>query len=493
MTNVFRRGAVAGALGGAVMSVAFLLMRVAFGLPTPSELATDVLGPLINVALFVKVIGFFGGYTELKAVGFGSVIVGQLVIGALLGALFARRPTLLLGSVAGLSLITLLVFSGVLQTNYHGYPRPTAIVLSVVTVLVAYALYAGTTLWFFKQLVLTSEHDRSRAVFIAGGAAVAAAAAGALAVRAYVERATFGYDGTQYLGADVQAITPVNRFYVVTKNIADPAVERGAWRLAIDGAVERSSIYDMDQLAQMGTVVQETTLMCISNEVAGGLMSNAKWSGVRLRDVISAAGPMAGVRKVSFHAVDNYVDTISFDKAMEPTTLIAFRMNSEELPARHGFPARMIVPGMFGEKNVKWISRVSLETTDVKGFYERQGWGPDFSIPTHSRFDAPDFTRPLARGRTVELRGVAFAGNRGVSRVEVSTDGGRSWVDASFVSPYGALIWRLWRFDWRPATPGRHELVVRATDSHGELQIAADRPTAPHGATGFHRVTAHVS
>lgn len=232
--------------------------------------------------------------------------------------------------------------------------------------------------------------------------------------------------------------------------------------------------------------------MCISNQVGGGLMSNALWKGVPLRSLLEAVGPQPGITKVVLRAVDGYDDTIPVAKAMEPTTLVAYEMNGAPLPFIHGYPVRLIVPGLFGEKSVKWITRIELLAQDVKGFYEKQGWGPDFTIPTHSRFDGPDFSKPITLAGKILLKGVAFGGNRGISRVEVSFDDGNHWQDAKINTPGTRLTWALWSHDWKPERAGEYKLVVRATDGDGALQIKEERWTAPHGATGYHKVTARV-
>jgi DMSO/TMAO reductase YedYZ molybdopterin-dependent catalytic subunit len=232
--------------------------------------------------------------------------------------------------------------------------------------------------------------------------------------------------------------------------------------------------------------------MCISNQVGGGLMSNAVWKGVPLRSLLEASGPHAGITRVVLRAVDGYDDTIPFAKAMEPTTLVAYEMNEAPLPFRHGYPVRLIVPGLYGEKSVKWITRVELLAQDVKGFYERQGWGPNFTIPTHSRFDGPDFGKPIPFAASIPLKGVAFGGNRGISRVEVSFDDGNDWREAKINTPGTRLTWALWNYDWKPERTGEYKLAVRATDGDGALQIKEERWTAPHGATGYQKVTARV-
>ncbi|MGH9280655.1 MAG: molybdopterin-dependent oxidoreductase, partial [Acidimicrobiales bacterium] len=322
------------------------------------------------------------------------------------------------------------------------------------------------------------------------GAAAAIALATGGALQRLFARSTFGYDGLEYDGA-LEPLTPNGRFYVVTKNLIDPRVDEAGWRLDIAGMVERPQRYDFAAIRSLPPVVQETTLCCISNPVGGGLMSNARWTGVPLPVLLERAGARAGVREVVVRGVDGYVDTFPIEKAMEPTTLVAYAMNGAPLPARHGYPVRIIVPGLYGEKHVKWVDRIELSATDEKGYYERAGWGPDFVVQTQSRFTTPDFGRALPMAPTT-ITGTAFAGDRGVSRVEVSTDAGTTWAPAALTYTGTALTWSLWRFDWTPDRPGEHRLAVRAYDGAGQLQVEKDRRSGPEGATGYHRVTARV-
>ena len=159
---------------------------------------------------------------------------------------------------------------------------------------------------------------------------------------------------------------------------------KGQWRLEITGLVQTRQTYKLDRLKALPAIEQETTLMCISNGLDAGLMSNAVWKGIVLRDLIDPSGPLADVRRVRLYGVDNYTDTIPIEKALEPTTLLAWEMNGKKLPDRHGYPLRAIVPGYFGEKHVKWLTRIELTGPNAKGFYETQGWGPDFITPTRS-------------------------------------------------------------------------------------------------------------
>jgi DMSO/TMAO reductase YedYZ molybdopterin-dependent catalytic subunit len=250
------------------------------------------------------------------------------------------------------------------------------------------------------------------------------------------------------------------------------------------------------RLKSLPATEQETTLMCISNGLDAGLMSNAKWKGVPMKVLLSAASPLAGATKVWLHGVDNYTDTFPLEKALDPSTLVVYEMNGETLPDRHGFPARVIVPGYFGEKHVKWITRIEVAEESAIGFYEKQGWGPDFIVPTRSRFDVPDhdstFTSAIA-ANGIAVRGVAFGGDRGISRVEVSFDDGKTWQEAKLDYPGTKLTWALWSYDWRPTAADNYPLVVRATDGEGAVQEWDEERPFKSGTTGFHKITVHVT
>ena len=307
----------------------------------------------------------------------------------------------------------------------------------------------------------------------------------------------------------MQKITPIrprDEFYQVSKNLIDPMIVRDSWRLDIVGQVENPQVYSFADISAMPAVEQETTLLCISYGIGSGLCSNAIWKGVPLPRLLAQAKPKPNVTTVLFRAADGYYETFRFEKAMEPTTLVAYEMNGEPLPQGHGFPLRLIVPGLYGEKNPKWLTRIELlDEADARlhrrhgcGFYKQQGWGRlGDAIPTHSRFDAPQvagnhFAQPFILGKTAELRGMAFGGDRGISKVEISTDDGHTWEVAEISQPGTKISWSLWRYEWTPKQAGESQLVVRATDGEGKLQISEYRDQVPDGATGLHYVRANV-
>jgi len=277
--------------------------------------------------------------------------------------------------------------------------------------------------------------------------------------------------------------------------VVDPRVDMGLWHLEVNGLVQNARAYRILDFKTMEQIDQETTLMCISNGLDAGLMSNAVWRGIRMADLLQASSPLAGAERVRLYGVDNYTDTVPLEKAMSPTTLVALMMNGVELPDRHGFPARAIVPGYFGEKHVKWLTRIEVTKANAKGFYETQGWGPNFTVPTRSRIDVPYnemWIKVVEATKGVPVKGVAFGGDRGVSRVEFSSDDGENWDDAKIDYPGTKLSWALWSFDWKPDEVDDYTLVVRATDGDGKLQeYEEDRPFTS-GITGFHKIIVRV-
>jgi DMSO/TMAO reductase YedYZ molybdopterin-dependent catalytic subunit len=257
--------------------------------------------------------------------------------------------------------------------------------------------------------------------------------------------------------------------------------------------VDQPRTYDLAALRALPAIRQEQTLQCISNGIAGGLISNAVWRGVTMPSLLEAANPSPDAAQVVLHAADGYVHTVPIAKAMEPTTILAYEMNGQPLPDRHGYPVRALVPGTFGEVSVKWIDRIEVGSGGVEGYYERQGWMAQF-VPTRSRIDDPRNGQTLQPGAgPIRIAGIAFAGDRGVSEVEVSADGQGTWSPARIDYDHSNLAWVLWSFDWLPAMPGRYVLAVRATDGDGDLQTSERRGVAPRGATGYHQIAVQVT
>jgi len=494
------------------MTVVMLVLAILFGVATPLAIFGDRLSVFIPADQFLFLMGKVGGYNHMKQLGVGSVIVGQIVVGALGGMFYgltARRRGPIGFAITAAIFILLPLFAvgillwPVLGTHYFGLPIVRSTVVTLLGLFAAFVCFERTLVLGFRFLTRPGAQANDeeftpslgRRALLFGGLGILVAGGGAGLLRKLYRIATFSYDGTQYKGRTVQAITPNDQFYCVTKNVVDPVVNASLWRLEVTGLVQNKQTYRLDRLKALPSVTQETTLMCISNGLDAGLMSNAVWKGVPMAALLHAATPIAGATKVRLHGVDNYTDTFPLEKALDPTTLVVYEMNGEQLPDRHGFPARVIVPGYFGEKHVKWITRIEVANESAVGFYEKQGWGPDFIVPTRSRFDEPDHestfqTASAANG--IAVRGVAFGGDRGISRVEVSFDDGANWLEAKLDYPGTKLTWALWSFEWRPPGANSYTLVVRATDGEGALQEWDEDRPFKSGTTGFHKIVVHV-
>ncbi|MDQ4148426.1 MAG: molybdopterin-dependent oxidoreductase [Actinomycetota bacterium] len=281
-------------------------------------------------------------------------------------------------------------------------------------------------------------------------------------------------------------ITPNDDFYNVDINVIKPAVDHSDWRLEVGGLVDRPVTLTYESLQRDFDVVEMPhTLTCISNEVGGNLVSTTVWRGVRLAEVLERAGVRAGTVDIVFTAADGYTDSIPLEKAREPTTLLVFGMNGVALPREHGFPARVIVPGIYGMKNVKWVVEVTAVDTDYKGYWMVRGWSDAALVKTQSRIDVP------ADGSTVKagsiVAGVAWAGDRGLDRVEISDDRGVTWRPARLSRELAPLAWRRWAADL-PTQKGRRRILVRAIDKTGQVQPSRPTPPHPDGASGHHFV-----
>lgn len=291
-------------------------------------------------------------------------------------------------------------------------------------------------------------------------------------------------------------ITPTDQFYIVSKNPPglDPVVDGRKWRLEIRGLVRTPMTFTYDQIRAMPSVSRPHTLECISNEVGGDLISNAVWRGVRLRDLLERAGGLGPKSvKIAFRSADGYTESIPVADAINPDTILAYEMNGQTLPPKHGFPVRLLVPGLFGMKNPKWITKIEAVDHDFQGYWERSGWSDKAVVKAMSKFTPPVPGLSPRMGEEVGLGGVAYAGDRGIKMVEVSTDDGKTWQPAQVKPDLRRYTWVLWAALWKPTAPGEYTLRVRARDGSDVLQTSQETPTLPDGASGYHRIRLRVS
>lgn len=298
-------------------------------------------------------------------------------------------------------------------------------------------------------------------------------------------------------------ITPVSDFYLIDAALTSPEVNRESWSLKVDGAgVTNPLDLSYSDLLSMSTREVDVTLSCVSNEVGGGLVSNARWTGVMLSDVLNEAGLTrdslnAANRQLVGRSVDGWTggfdSSIAFDGR---EAILAFGMNGNELPVRHGYPVRLVVPGLYGYVSAtKWLEEIELTDWDFDAYWIRRTWTKEGPVKTSSRIDTVSADSDLTAG-SIPIGGVAWAPHRGISRVEVSTDGGDTWNEAELAAQLSEDTWRQYVYDW-DAPSGEHTIQVRATDGEGETQTARER--GPHGgggtdgATGYHSVNVTVA
>jgi DMSO/TMAO reductase YedYZ molybdopterin-dependent catalytic subunit len=288
-------------------------------------------------------------------------------------------------------------------------------------------------------------------------------------------------------------VMPNDRFYRIDTALIPPSVDAGTWTLRIHGMVDREIVLTYDQLKAMPIIEQYVTIACVSNEVGGDLVGNAAWRGVDLRSVLAMAGVQAGATQLVGRSVDGFTVGMPTEWVMDKsrTPMIAIAMNGQPLPQLHGYPARLIVPGLYGYVSAtKWLSELELTTLEAfDAYWVALGWAKEAPILTQSRIDVPHDGASVPVGR-VAIAGVAWAPDRGVAKVEVSVDQG-SWQAATLSAPISKATWVQWMLPW-DAGAGDHSIQVRATDGTGMLQANSSTPPFPDGARGYHQVSVHA-
>ncbi len=291
-------------------------------------------------------------------------------------------------------------------------------------------------------------------------------------------------------------VVPNGEFYRIDTALVTPAVDIATWNLRVHGMVRNEISLNFEQLLELPLVEQYVTIACVSNEVGGRLVGNAKWTGVRLTDVLAMADVLPEATQIVPRSVDGWTAGFPTEWVTAPErprdALIAVKMNDEPLPAAHGFPARLIVPGLYGYVSAtKWLSDIELTTLEAfDAYWVPRGWAKEAPILTQSRIDVPNGSAQVTAG-PVAVAGVAWAPDRGIARVEVSVDDG-PWEEAVIATPIGPQTWVQWKWTWQ-ATSGDHVLAVRATDGAGEVQTDRVTRPDPDGARGHHRVSVRVA
>jgi len=497
-------------LAGVAGLCAALIARFAFRAPLVPEMMAQLIFAIAPIWVVEIAIGMLGPFAKhLAFLGCTIIYLALLVLASIAFLRYVDHKSSLSSKrffIAGFAFaiwaITMLALFPLLGGGWFGLYTQQGALYSSLSQLVVCAIYGAalalvSTFYIDKPEIAERNRrwlERRRVVRAIGYSVLAVGAfdMGWSLLRSWLQKGSGRVRDGNGVFPDIDGlaleITPNTDFYVVSKNPFDPQVDSIRWRLEISGLVENPLSFDYDQIRSLPSVEEYATLCCISNQVGGDLIGNALWRGVRLKDMLYEARLKEGVVDIVLTAADDYRDSISLERALQEGTILVYEMNGEPLTAAHGFPLRLIVPGIYGMKNVKWISGIEAVDYDFKGYWQRRGWDDRAEYQTMSRIDATD--RDVSG--TTEIAGIAFAGDRGISKVEISTDGGKTWEEAERKEPLSQNSWVLWHRQWSPQSKGDHVIVVRATDGRGAVQTSRYARPDPAGSTGYHRVTVEV-
>lgn len=486
---------------------------------------TDVVAPFDAVGS--TVIDRAPGWLERWAIDvFGTadklvlrlgVLVGVLVLAVVAARWYVRRRTIGLASMAAVSLIGA-VASVARPDESIGAAVP-SLVGGAVAIGVARVLHRPRRVDLPGPSRAPLGIDRRQATLATVGTfagAVVAGAVGDAIRRRRVDRFGAGaapalppappprssdgpndpIDASAYTSAEADPstpfITPNTDFYRIDTVLSFPRVDAATWRLTIDGLVERPLVIGYDDLLARPQVERVVTLCCVSNEVGGPYVGTAVWRGVLLRDLLDEVGVADEATQVFSTSADGWTCGFPVAAARDGRdAMVVVGMNGTALPVEHGYPVRLVVPGLYGYVSAtKWLERIELTTWDREGYWIPRGWAREAPVKTQSRIGFPR-NRARLDGGPQRIAGVAWAQGRGIERVEVKVDDG-PWLEATLAADVSDDAWRQWTIEWRP-TAGTHTISVRATDKSGYTQVADRSPVAPDGATGHHTIEVEVA
>lgn len=288
-------------------------------------------------------------------------------------------------------------------------------------------------------------------------------------------------------------ITPVKDFYIQTYS-GEPDPQAAGWSLKVEGLINNPTTFKLADIKALPSATLMRTLECIGNPVGGPQIGNTNWKGALFTALVEKVGIKPNATWAVIHGDDNYFTSLPLASMMNPNTILAYEMGGEALPRGHGFPVRMLVPGVYGQKQPKWITRIEFTDREVIGTWEEKGWSRAATINPNGIIDTPTENQKLS-GQVYVIKGVAFAGESGVASVEVSTDRGRTFNPAQIQRGPNHYVWTMWAYPWLLPASGKYTIIVRVTDGNGVTQhkigsVLAD--TFPDGAKDMHAVTIEV-
>ena len=448
-------------------------------------------------------VGEFG--THDKQVLLAGIAVVLILLSLVIGLLARRYFT---GALV-LFLVLIAVAAAAITSRPHA--RPVDLIPLVIGAVAGMFVLSGMRNALFAPVTDSAQPDRRRVLLYGSGAAVGAIVVG-LAGRAWsgaaraaqAARDSFvvpkvAHPVTVPAGASVGVkgmgpfVVPNGDFYRIDTALTVPEVDPSGWKLKVTGMVDREVELSWEELLAKPMQQAMVTLMCVSNEVGGDLTGNAIWTGWPVRDLLRMAGVQSGADMVLSRSVDGFTASTPLQALTDDrNALIAVAMNGSAIPAAHGFPARLVVPGLYGYVSAtKWVTELKV-TTYAKdmGYWTSRGWSAKGPVKTSSRIDVPRSGAKVAAG-TVAVAGVAWRQHVGISKVQVKVDDG-DWQAARLGTDATIDAWREWIYEW-PATKGHHTVTVRAVDADGAVQTAAQAPPAPNGSTGYHSISVTVA
>ncbi len=473
-----------------------------------THLVIDALGTRDKPALILLVttaslaVGAAAGLLQRRRPPLGQVSLGALgVVGAIASVIDTPAATTqasliaafgpIIGVTLGWQALRLLLLAGTLDTPEPGAPSESATAQPMTRRVPGRRAFIG----FAAAAAGASATSFVAGRQIAGSLVDVDEQRAALAIGPGVQGVAGGLD----LDGLAPLITPNKDFYRIDVSLITPRVDLKTWRLKVTGMVERPFELTFDELFALPSREEIITLSCVSNEVGGDLVGNARWLGVPLADLLNRAGVKPGATQIVGRSVDDFTVGFPTEVALDGRpAMVAYAMNGEALPGAHGFPARLVVPGLYGYVSAtKWLSEIELTTWDAfDAYWVPRGWSKTGPIKTQSRIDVPRDGRTVKPGR-VAIAGVAWAGDRGISHVETraylrgTSPDAVAWMPARLSEALSGNAWRQWVVEW-DATPGDYEIEVRATDGRGEVQTSKRQRSDPDGATGWHRIDVRV-
>ena len=535
---------VGGLAAGAVAIAISLIIRSFAGGPFIPELASQTLFSLTPGQFESQAVANFGPLAKYSA--FAGAIIANFILYGLLAIWVDRLQNKLhrkgyvgkaiLSSVVAYVILLIVAISLVTITEARSHTQPTSIIRLVLSLILPQIAFGFTLSSFYEKIrrpsrkpVVEKPSETTTQIDYKKRALLRAAIASAVALpilylglnRLFPTQEVqppsssslsllplqskskpLGFEDPRLAPLLDSEVTPTYLFYRIDINPIVPVVDATSWTLTVKGLVNNPLTITYEEIKAMPSVKEYATLQCVSNKIGGDLTSTALWKGVRLKDMLQKAQVKPGAKYIAVRCYDGYDVGIPLERGLLDGSILAYEMNLAPLTSEHGYPVRAIVPGLYGMMNPKWITEIELVDNVYEGYWARNGWTNVATEDTHSFIVIPgqapvrDRFRNLdveniniVPGQKVPVAGIAFAGDRGIAKVEVSTDGGVTWKSASIKDPLSKYTWVLWTAGFTPATAqGNYRIVVRATDKTGKIQTAEVRPPFPDGATGYHMI-----